>query len=314
MSAPGLPPKKTPPTAATAAPAVTPQPAATPIQLAIITGLSGAGRSTAAKCLEDLGWFVVDNLPPALLLTMAELGIRSQGNVDRIAAVVDVRGRAFFADLREALRALDRRGTRPRVLFLEASDRALVGRFESVRRPHPLRQRDPLVDGIAAERALLAELRGEADLVLDTTDLNVHQLRAKIDAAFGATDRPALQATVLSFGFKYGLPLDADLVLDCRFLPNPHWVEELRPQSGLDQPVRDYVFSRPGASEFLDRSDELLSIIRAGYAQEGKRYLTLAVGCTGGRHRSVAMAAALAERLVGAGVDVRLVHRDLGRE
>jgi UPF0042 nucleotide-binding protein len=270
-----------------------------PVQLAIITGLSGAGRSTAAKCLEDLGWFVVDNLPPALLPTMAELGVRSHGTVDRIAAVVDVRGRAFFADLREALRTLDERGTRPRVLFLEASDRALVSRFESVRRPHPLRAREPLVDGIAAERALLAELRGEADLVLDTTDLNVHQLRAKIDAAFG---------------FKHGLPLDADIVLDCRFLPNPHWVEELRPQSGLDPGVREYVFSRPGAAEFLERSDELLAIVRAGYAEEGKRFLTLAIGCTGGRHRSVAMSTALAERLLAGGVDVRVVHRDLGRE
>ncbi len=289
-------------------------PAKPPIQLAIITGLSGAGRSTAAKCLEDLGWFVVDNLPPALLPTMAELGNRSHGTVDRIAAVVDVRGRAFFADLREALRTLDERGTRPRIVFLEASDRALVSRFESVRRPHPLRSRDPLVVGIAAERKLLAELRGEADLVLDTTDLNVHQLRAKIDAAFGTPGHPALHATVMSFGFKYGLPLDADIVLDCRFLPNPHWVPDLRPQSGLDPGVRDYVFSRPGAEEFLQRSDELLGIVRAGYVEEGKRFLTLAVGCTGGRHRSVAMATALADRLVASGVDVRVVHRDLGRE
>ena len=286
----------------------------TPVQLAIITGLSGAGRSTAAKCLEDLGWFVVDNLPPALLPTLAELGIRSQGTVDRIAAVVDVRGRAFFADLREALRTLDERGTRPRVLFLEASDRALVSRFESVRRPHPLRQRDPLVEGITAERALLTELRGEADLVLDTTDLNVHQLREKIDAAFGAPGRPVLHATVMSFGFKYGLPLDADVVLDCRFLPNPHWVEGLRGQTGLDPEVREYVYSRPGAADFLARSDELLAIIRAGYEQEGKRFLTLAVGCTGGRHRSVAVATALADQLVESGVEVRVVHRDLGRE
>jgi UPF0042 nucleotide-binding protein len=285
-----------------------------PVQLAIITGLSGAGRSTAAKCLEDLGWFVVDNLPPALLPTLAELGLRSQGTVDRIAAVVDVRGRAFFADLREALRTLDERGTRPRVLFLEASDRALVSRFESVRRPHPLRSRDPLVDGITAERALLAELRGEADLVLDTTDLNVHQLREKIDAAFGSPGRSALYATVMSFGFKYGLPLDADVVLDCRFLPNPHWVEGLRGQTGLDPEVRDYVYSRPGAADFLARSCELLAIIRAGYEQEGKRFLTLAVGCTGGRHRSVAIATALADQFVEAGVDVRVVHRDLGRE
>jgi UPF0042 nucleotide-binding protein len=288
--------------------------APTPVQLAIITGLSGAGRSTAAKCLEDLGWFVVDNLPPALLPTLAELGVRSQGTVDRIAAVVDVRGRAFFADLREALRALDERGAKPRILFLEASDRALVSRFESVRRPHPLRQRDPLVEGITAERALLTELRGEADLVLDTTDLNVHQLREKIDAAFGDPGRPVLHATVMSFGFKYGLPLDADVVLDCRFLPNPHWVEGLRGQTGLDPEVRDYVYSRPGAADFLARSDELLAIIRAGYEQEGKRFLTLAVGCTGGRHRSVAIATALADQLVESGVEVRVVHRDLGRE
>jgi RNase adapter protein RapZ len=294
----------------TATPATVP----TPVQLAIITGLSGAGRSTAAKCLEDLGWFVVDNLPPALLPTLAELGIRSQGTVDRIAAVVDVRGRAFFADLREALRTLDERGTRPRILFLEASDRALVSRFESVRRPHPLHALEPLVEGITAERALLTELRGEADLVLDTTDLNVHQLREKIDAAFGVPGRPALYATVMSFGFKYGLPLDADVVLDCRFLPNPHWVQGLRPQTGLDPEVRDYVYSRPGAAEFLARSGELLSIIRAGYEQEGKRFLTLAVGCTGGRHRSVAIATALADQLVEAGVEVRVVHRDLGRE
>ena len=291
-----------------------PATAPTPVQLAIITGLSGAGRSTAAKCLEDLGWFVVDNLPPALLPTLAELGVRSQGTVDRIAAVVDVRGRAFFADLREALRALDERGARPRILFLEASDRALVSRFESVRRPHPLRQRDPLVEGITAERALLTELRGEADLVVDTTDLNVHQLREKIDAAFGAPGRPVLHATVMSFGFKYGLPLDADVVLDCRFLPNPHWVEGLRGQTGLDPEVREYVYSRPGAADFLARSDELLAIIRAGYEQEGKRFLTLAVGCTGGRHRSVAIATALADQLVDSGVEVRVVHRDLGRE
>ena len=299
------------PTAAAPEPADDPTPG---VQLAIITGLSGAGRSTAAKCLEDLGWFVVDNLPPVLLPTMADLGLRSHGTVDRIAVVVDVRGRAFFKDLKAALRVLEERGTPPRVLFLEASDRALVSRFESVRRPHPLHQRERLFDDIAAERALLSELRGEADLVIDTTDLNVHQLRAKIDGAFAAETRPALQATVMSFGFKYGLPLDADLVLDCRFLPNPHWVKELRPQSGLDEPVREYVYSRPGAQPFLERAGELLTIISAGYEQEGKRFLTLGVGCTGGRHRSVAMALALAERLGSEGVEVRVIHRDLGRE
>ncbi len=284
------------------------------LDLAIITGLSGAGRSTAAKCLEDLGWFVVDNLPPALLATMAELGHRSGGAVSRIAVVVDVRGRAFFSDLRAAVAALDARGMHPRMLFLEASDDALIRRFDHVRRPHPLQGEERVVDGIGRERALLAELRGEADLVLDTTDLNVHELRSKIDAAFGQPDANRLTATVVSFGYKYGLPLDADLVADCRFLPNPHWVEELRPYTGRDPQVRSYVLAQPGAQEFLDQYAALLRLVGEGYAREGKRYLTLAVGCTGGKHRSVAMAEQLGARLAADGVGVRVVHRDLGRE
>jgi len=284
------------------------------LDLAIITGLSGAGRSTAAKCLEDLGWFVVDNLPPALLSTMAELGHRSGGAVSRIAVVVDVRGRAFFSDLRAAVAALDTRGMHPRMLFLEASDDALIRRFDHVRRPHPLQGDGRVVDGIGRERALLAELRGEADLVLDTTDLNVHELRSKIDAAFGLPAANRLNATVVSFGYKYGLPLDADLVADCRFLPNPHWVEELRPYTGRDPQVRDYVLAQPGAAEFLDQYAALLRLVGEGYAREGKRYLTLAVGCTGGKHRSVAMAEQLGARLAADGVGVRVVHRDLGRE
>ena len=284
------------------------------LDLAIITGLSGAGRSTAAKCLEDLGWFVVDNLPPALLSTMAELGRRSGGGVSRIAVVVDVRGRAFFSDLRAAVAALDTRGMHPRMLFLEASDDALIRRFDHVRRPHPLQGDGRVVDGIGRERALLAELRGEADLVLDTTDLNVHELRSKIDAAFGLPAANRLNATVVSFGYKYGLPLDADLVADCRFLPNPHWVEELRPYTGRDPQVRDYVLAQPGAAEFLDQYAALLRLVGEGYAREGKRYLTLAVGCTGGKHRSVAMAEQLGARLAADGVGVRVVHRDLGRE
>ncbi|WP_261556334.1 RNase adapter RapZ [Frankia tisae] len=284
------------------------------LDLAIITGLSGAGRSTAAKCLEDLGWFVVDNLPPALLATMAELGHRSGGAVSRIAVVVDVRGRAFFSDLRAAIAALDARGMHPRMLFLEASDDALIRRFDHVRRPHPLQGEERVVDGIGRERALLAELRGEADLVLDTTDLNVHELRSKIDAAFGQPDANRLNATVVSFGYKYGLPLDADLVADCRFLPNPHWVEELRPYTGRDPQVRSYVLAQPGAQEFLDQYAALLRLVGEGYAREGKRYLTLAVGCTGGKHRSVAMAEQLGARLAADGVGVRVVHRDLGRE
>ncbi|WP_018503300.1 RNase adapter RapZ [Parafrankia discariae] len=284
------------------------------LDLAIITGLSGAGRSTAAKCLEDLGWFVVDNLPPALLSTMAELGHRSGGAVSRIAVVVDVRGRAFFSDLRAAVEALDSRGMHPRMLFLEASDDALVRRFDHVRRPHPLQGDERVVDGINRERTLLAELRGEADLVLDTTDLNVHELRAKIDAAFGQPRANRLNATVISFGYKYGLPLDADLVADCRFLPNPHWVEALRPYTGRDPQVRDYVLAQPGATEFVDQYTALLRLVGEGYVREGKRYLTLAVGCTGGKHRSVAVAEQLGARLAADGVGVRVVHRDLGRE
>jgi RNase adapter protein RapZ len=286
----------------------------TRLELAIITGLSGAGRSTAAKCLEDLGWFVVDNLPPALLPTMADLGTLSQGAVNRIAVVVDVRGGAFFADLRTALDTLDARGIRPRVLFLEAGDDALVRRFDHVRRPHPLQGEKRVVDGIQRERDLLTELRGESDLVLDTSDLNVHELRAKIDAAFGQPNGHRLHATIVSFGYKYGLPLDADLVVDCRFLPNPHWVEELRPFTGRDARVRDYVLGQPAAAEFVDRYTDLLRLIGAGYLREGKRYLTLAVGCTGGKHRSVAMAEQFAERLGAGGLGVQVVHRDLGRE
>ncbi len=286
-----------------------------PLELVVVSGLSGAGRSTAAKCLEDLGWFVVDNLPPSLLSTMVDLGSRSQGAVSKIAVVADVRSRAFSSDLATALADLSRRGVARRVLFLEASDEVLVRRFEGVRRPHPLQDDGRLVDGILRERELLRDLRGEADLVLDTSVLNVHQLRDKVIAAFGDQGRAgALNLTVLSFGFKYGLPVDADLVVDCRFLPNPHWVPELRPQTGQDAAVRDYVLSRPGAEEFQERVEGLLRLTLEGYEREGKRYALLAVGCTGGKHRSVAMTEALAARMAGPGVDVQVVHRDLGRE
>ncbi len=283
-------------------------------ELVIISGMSGAGRSTAAKCLEDLGWFVVDNLPPALIPTMVELGARSQGNVARIAVVVDVRGRRFFDNLRESLADLDARGVTRRIVFLESSDDTLVRRFEGVRRPHPLQGDGRIVDGIAAERELLRELRGDADLVIDTSSLNVHELRAKMDAQFAGEEEPELRATVMSFGFKYGLPVDADLVVDMRFLPNPHWVPELRPYTGLNEEVASYVFNRPGAKEFLDRYTELLRLVAAGYRREGKRYVTIAVGCTGGKHRSVAMSEKLAARLVAEGVETVVVHRDMGRE
>jgi UPF0042 nucleotide-binding protein len=286
------------------------------LDVVIVTGLSGAGRSTAAKCLEDLGYFVVDNLPPELIATMVDLGSRSEGAVTRIAVVMDVRSRAFSGDLRQVIVDLDRSVSRPKVLFLEATDDVLVRRFESVRRAHPLADR--IVDGLAAERELLSGLRGEADVVIDTSRLNVHELRHKIEAAFGlepGSDRhPPLRATVLSFGYKYGLPMDADLVVDVRFLPNPHWIPELRPHTGRDSDVRDYVLGQVGAKEFLDRYHELLRLLGAGYLREGKRYLTLAIGCTGGKHRSVAMAEELARRLAGDGVQTKVVHRDLGRE
>ena len=299
-----------------AAPALNPL---TGIKLVVLTGLSGAGRSTAAKCLEDLGWFVVDNLPPGLLDTMVDLGVRSGGAINKIAAVVDVRSRAFTSDLYGALGVLRNRGTALRIVFLEASDDELIRRFENVRRPHPLQGDGRLADGIARERELLRDVRGVADLVIDTTNLNVHELRSKIVAAFSDDNQPALRATVVSFGYKYGLPADADLVVDCRFLPNPHWVDELRPLTGRDDAVREYVLAQPGAQDFLDTYSKVLGTVVDGYLREGKRYLTLAVGCTGGKHRSVVIAEELAERLrrlatAESRIDVQVAHRDLGRE
>jgi UPF0042 nucleotide-binding protein len=285
-----------------------------PVELTIVTGLSGAGRSTAAKYLEDLGWFVVDNLPPLLLPAMAALAEDEEHAIRRVAVVVDVRGGGFFADLRAALNRLDRGRVVPRVLFLEASEETLVRRFENVRRPHPLQGGDRLVDGIERERALLQDLRGEADLVVDTSSLNVHELRRTIGEAFGGEQHTALRATVVSFGFKYGLPVDADLVVDCRFLPNPHWVEELRPRTGLDAAVRAYVLEQDGAQALLDAYSAVLDTVTPGYLREGKHFLTLAVGCTGGKHRSVVMAEQLGQRLAATGVPARVVHRDLGRE
>jgi UPF0042 nucleotide-binding protein len=287
------------------------------LETVIITGLSGAGRSAAAKCFEDLGFFVVDNLPPELIGTLVDLGSRSQGAVTRLAVVMDVRSRAFSTDLRSVIRDLADRQMRPRVLFLEARDDVLVRRFENVRREHPMQGNGRLVDGIGAERVLLAGLRDEADLVIDTSDRSVHQLRSAIESSFTGDDadrRSELRATVLSFGYKYGLPVDADLVVDVRFLPNPHWIPELRELTGRDEPVRDYVLSQEGAGEFLDRYTDILRIIGAGYRRERKRYLTLAVGCTGGKHRSVAMSQELANRLTEMGVQATVIHRDLGRE
>ena len=289
-------------------------PSAVPLELAVITGLSGAGRSTAAKCLEDLGWYVVDNLPPALISSVVDLAARSHGEVDRIAVVVDVRSRAFSSDLREALDSMTRTGHQTRVLFLEAPDEVLVRRFDGVRRPHPLQAEGRLVDGIAQERELLRELRSEADLVIDTSELNVHELRARIAAAFEAESADMLHLTMVSFGYKYGLPVDADVVIDCRLLPNPHWIPDLRPLTGEDAAVRDYVLSQPGAAEFIDAALALLGRYEQGYVGEGKHYATIAVGCTGGRHRSVAVSGELARLMREDGIEIQLSHRDMDHE
>ena len=282
-------------------------------ELVVITGMSGAGRSTAAKELEDLGYFVVDNLPPQLVPDVVRLVDESKGVLQPIAVVVDVRSGSFFTGLREVLarRATGRRTT---LVFLEANDDVLVRRQEAARRPHPLQGSGRLLDGLGRERVVLGDLRADADLVIDTSNLNVHQLTDKIAEAFGTEHTTSMRATVISFGFKYGIPVDADLVADMRFLPNPHWVPELRPLTGRDEPVATYVKNRPGAEEFLTEYVELIRTMVEGYLREGKRFMTVAVGCTGGKHRRVAMTEEIAARLREHGVEARPMHRDLGRE
>jgi len=282
-------------------------------EVVVVTGMTGAGRSTAAKELEDLGFFVVDNLPPQLVQEVVRLVDESRGHLQPIAVVVDVRSGSFFAGLQEVV-ARGSTGRRTTLLFLEANDDVLVRRQEAARRPHPLQEGGRLLDGLRRERLVLADLRADADLVIDTSSLNPHQLTDKVAEAFGTTSFRSLQATVVSFGFKYGIPVDADMVADMRFLPNPHWVPELRPLSGRDRAVADYVKDRPEAQSFLDQYVPLLQTVSTGYLREGKRFMTVAIGCTGGKHRSVAMAEEIASRLLAAGVDARPVHRDLGRE
>jgi RNase adapter protein RapZ len=283
-------------------------------EIVIITGMSGAGRSTAAKSLEDLDWFVADNLPPAMLVTMLDLARRASAPVHRVAAVVDVRSRGFSTDLKSALAELETVGVRPFVVFLEASDETLVRRFENVRRPHPLQETGRVIDGIMAEREQLQAIRAEANLVLDTTALNIHELRARMRDLFGNEHDTAIRVTIVSFGFKYGLPVDADMVVDCRFLPNPHWVPELAPLTGQDEAVRNYVLGQRGAADFLRAYLEALEISLSGYEQSGKHFVTLAVGCTGGKHRSVVISEEIAARLGQNWPGVQVTHRDLGRE
>ena len=282
-------------------------------ELVVVTGMTGAGRSTAAKELEDLGFYVVDNMPPTLLRDVVRLVDESRGSRQPVAVVVDVRSGSFFDSLQANL-AQGVTGRRTTLVFLEATDEVLVRRQEAARRPHPLQGTGRLLDGLQRERDVLAALRSEADLVVDTSNLNVHQLKERIAEAFGTPETVGLKVTVVSFGFKYGIPVDADFVADMRFLPNPFWVPELRPQSGRDPQVSAYVLERPGAATFLDQYLQVLETVASGYEAEGKRFMTVAIGCTGGKHRSVAMSEEITARLVAAGYDARTRHRDLGSE
>jgi len=283
-------------------------------EVLIVTGMSGAGRSTAGNALEDIGYYVVDNLPPQMLRPLLELASSSQGELPRLAAIVDIRGRNFFKDLRAIVSDV-KHVSHVRVLFLDATDATLVRRFESVRRPHPLQGDGTISDGIAAERARLSEIREMSDIVIDTSDLNIHQLSTQVFDTFSQNDDLALHVTIQSFGFKYGLPTDVDLVADARFLPNPFWNADLKNLTGLDSTVSDYVLNATGARDFLDAYERLLEPVFAGYARENKRYATIAIGCTGGKHRSVALVMELAARLSSRdSIAVTIRHRDMGRE
>ena len=282
-------------------------------ELVVVTGMTGAGRSTAAKELQDLGDFVVDNLPPELVDDVVRLVDERQGRDQPVAVVVDVRTGSFFGSLQEHL-AVGIPSRRTTLLFLEASDDILVRRQEAARRPHPLQGTGRLLEGIHREREVLASLRGDADLVIDTTSLNVHQLKAAVAQALGSPEHLGLQVNVVSFGIKYGIPVDADLLADMRFLPNPYWVPELRDQTGRDPAVASYVKGRPDAQLFLDRYVPVIETLSDGYLREGKRFMTVAIGCTGGKHRSVAMSEEITRRLIALGMDARATHRDLGRE
>lgn len=280
----------------------------------ILTGISGAGRLSAARVLEDLDWYVVDNLPPAMLQPLARLTSRAADRLPKVAVVVDVRGRGFFHEIVAAMEALGETGVRPRLLYMDASDEVLVRRFESVRRPHPLQGEGRILDGIAAERTLTAELRGRADVLIDTTDTTVAQLSAKLTGLFGDEADLGVRVNVISFGFKYGVPVDADHIVDVRFLPNPYWIPELKPFNGKDAQVSEYVLGREGAGTFIDRYVAMLEPVLAGYERENRRFVTLAVGCTGGKHRSVAVSEEITRRLVAADIRAIVSHRDLGRE
>jgi len=280
----------------------------------ILTGMSGAGRSTVAHALEDLGWYVVDNLPPSLLSALVAKGTGPQGK--ELAVVVDVRGGEFFDELSQALAQLKTESLPYRLVFLDATDQALVQRFESTRRPHPLQGEDRIVDGISREREKLEEIRSQSDVAIDTTNLNVHQLEKRVGEIFGKGAVNGVRINVLSFGYKYGIPVDADLLLDCRFIPNPHWNPELRPLTGLTKEVSSAVLRSDGVSEFVSNYVHLVHSMLTGYLREGKKFVTIAVGCTGGKHRSVAITAEIAKQLneIGSDISAHPTHRDVGRE
>jgi UPF0042 nucleotide-binding protein len=279
-------------------------------EFVVVTGLSGAGRSQSAAVLEDLGWYVMDNLPTALITRVVDLVSGSGPETHRVALVIG-RDPGQLEELKAAIEQL-RKTERVKVLFLDASDEVLVRRFEGTRRRHPISQ-ERVAEAIADERRRLEGIKGMADVVVDTSDLNVHQLRERLGELFSRHDATAMQVLVISFGFKHGVPLDVDNVLDVRFIPNPHWVEEMRPLTGLDEPVRRYVLSQPESKEFLDRAEQLFEFLLPAYVREGKSYLTIAVGCTGGRHRSVVLAEELAASLRRMGYDPSVVHRDVER-
>jgi UPF0042 nucleotide-binding protein len=278
----------------------------------LITGMSGAGRSTTAAALEDAGWYVIDNMPASLLAEVAEVLAAPGSDPDRVALVIGRGGGAQVAAVLPAVDRLKASGHQVRVVYLDAPDHVLVRRFEGTRRRHPFGGSN--VEGaIADERERLRAIRDRADMVLDTGELNVNQLRARVTELFGDSVEYQMQTSVVSFGYKHGVPLDADMVFDCRFLPNPHWQDDLRPLSGLDEPVREYVLSQPDTEKLLDRLDSLWELVLPGYKAEGKSYLTIAFGCTGGRHRSVAVAEEVARRLAGIGPAPTVFHRDVDR-
>lgn len=283
-------------------------------EVLVVTGMSGAGRSTVGNALEDLGWYVVDNLPPQMITPLVELATKAADTIPKIATITDVRGGRLFSDLEQIVDVL-KASSNVRVLFLEATDDALVRRFEQVRRPHPLQGTGTILDGIAAERAQMLDMRESSDIIIDTSGLNIHQLATKVSEIFAGDGAPGLHVNVVSFGFKYGVPKDADMVADMRFVPNPYWIPELREGSGLDSEVSDFVLSQEGVREFINSYATALEPVLAGYQRENKRHVTIAVGCTGGRHRSVAAVEQLATVIRGLpGVAVNVKHRDLGRE